>query len=122
MQDRPWTKYWIPKLKNDPNYSQIRFKRLEKGYPPFEIEESLVDVVSEEEFVRIEETRLPLFIGSQFGIHPEMVKIHDFFNGHKLIAILAKSLLSGRVDGLSIYEIGKDDKTFTRNKIHEIRN
>ncbi len=121
-QDRPWTKNWINNLRKDERFKDIRLKRLEKGYPPFEIDESLIDVVSAEEFVKIEEKRLPLFIGSQFGIHPDMNKIPDFFNGHKLIAILAKSLLSGNVDGLSIYEIGKEEKTFTGNKIHRIRN
>lgn len=121
-QDRPWLTYWISNLQKDPIYSGIRFKKLENGYPPFVIEESLVDVVSKEEFVRIEERRLPLFIGSQFGIHPEMTKIPDFFNGHKLVAILAKSLLSGMVDGVSIYEIGADEKVFTKNKIYRISN
>lgn len=121
-QDRPWTKNWINNLRKDERFKDIRLKRLEKGYPPFEIDESLIDIVSAEEFVKIEEKRLPLFIGSQFGIHPEMNNIPDFFNGHKLIAILGKSLLSGSVDGLSIYEIGPDDKTFTRNKIYRIKN
>lgn len=121
-QDRPWLKYWISNLQQDRIFSGIRFKKLEPGLYPIAIDESLVDVVSAEEFVKIEEKRLPLFIGSQFGIYPDMNKIPDFFNGHKLIAILAKSLLSGRVDGLSIYEIGKEEKTFTGNKIHRIRN
>lgn len=122
MQDRPWTKYWIPKLKNDPNYSQIRFKRLEKGYPPFEIEESLIDTVSLEEFIRIEDNRLPLFIGTQFGIHPNINNIPDLFNGAKLVAILGKSMLSGCVSGVTLYEIGELDKDFKMNKIYEFIN
>lgn len=121
-QDRPWTKNWINNLRKDERFKDIRLKRLEKGYPPFEIDESLIDVVSAEEFVKIEEKRLPLFIGSQFGIHPDTKKIPDFFNGHKLIAILAKSLLSGSVDGLSIYEIDPEVRKLPGKKIYRISN
>ena len=93
MEDRPWTKYWIKKFKNEQHNGKKRFKRLDKDYPPFEIDQSLIDIVEMEEFIKIEEQRIPLFIGSQFGINPKIDDMPEFFNGRKLIAILGKSLL-----------------------------
>ena len=118
MKGKPWTKCWIKNFKNDQEHGQKRFKRLCKGYPPFEIDEALIDVVEFEEFIKIEEQRIPLFIGSQFGINPRIDKIPQFFNGEKVIAILGKSLLSGHVTGLSLHQIGKNDKKFKLNKIY----
>ena len=103
-------KYWIKKLKNDPVYGTIRFKKLETGYPPFDIDDDLIDTVDMDEFLRIEQDRIPLFIGSQFGIHPKIREIRHFFNGKKRWAILSKSLLSGMVSGLSIYQIEQNAK------------
>ena len=122
MKDNPWTKYWIKNFKNDLDHGQKRFKRLNKGYPPFNIDEAIIDIVEFEEFIKIEEQRIPLFIGSQFGISPRIDEIPQFFNGEKLIAILGKSLLSGHVAGLSLYQIGKNDKKFKFNKICFIEN
>jgi hypothetical protein len=117
MEDKPWTKYWIKSFMKDQQHGQKRFKRLDKGYPPFEIDEALIDIVEFDEFIQIEERRVPLLIGSQFGIYPRIDDIPQFFNGEKLIAILGKSLLSGHIAGLSLYQIGKNEKKFKFNKI-----
>jgi hypothetical protein len=117
MQDRPWNKFWIQGFKKSRRHGHKRFKRLETGYPPFEINEELIDIVSLEDFIRIEKDRLPLFIGSQFGINPRINEIPGFFNGRKQIAILAKSLLSGSVSGLTLYQIKRRHKEFKFNKI-----
>jgi hypothetical protein len=122
MEDKPWTKYWIKSFLKDQQHGQKRLKRLEKGYPLFEIDEALIDIVEFDEFIQIEERRIPLFIGSQFGIHPNLDNIPQFFNGEKLIAILGKSLLSGHVDGLSLYQIGKNEKKFKFDKIGYYKN
>jgi hypothetical protein len=122
MEDKPWTKYWIKSFLKDQQHGQKRLKRLEKGYPPFEIDEALIDIVEFDEFIQIEERRIPLFIGSQFGIHPSIDNIPQFFNGEKLIAILGKSLLSGHVAGLSLYQIGKNEKKFKFDKIGYYKN
>lgn len=117
MEDKPWTKYWIKNFKNDQDHGQKVFKRLNKGYPPFEIDKALIDIVEFEEFIKIEEQRIPLFIGTQFGIYPRIDDMPQLFNGEKLIAILHKSILSGGVFRLSLYQIGKNDKKFNYNKI-----
>ena len=83
----------------------------------FDIDESLIDIVSFKEFIKNEENRLPLFIGSQFGIAPRMDKIPEFFNGRKLVAILQKSLLSGHVAGLVVSEIKEGEKKFKYHRL-----
>lgn len=53
-----------------------------------------------EKFVEIEGSEIPLFIGSQFGVHPIMKNLPKLFNGEKIVAILGTSLLSGCMSGL----------------------
>lgn len=117
MQDRPWTKLWIQKFKQDPLHGHKRFKRLQTGYPPFEIDDDLIDIVDLESFIKVEEDRIPLFIGTQFGIYPRIDKVPNFINGRKLVAILGKSLLSGHVAAVSLHQIEENDITFKFRKV-----
>jgi hypothetical protein len=90
-------------------YGHLRFKKLKNqgfgGYPPFDIDETLIDEVDLDTFIKKEETRIPLFIGHQFGINPWFNNIPNFLFEDKIVAILGKSVLSGHVAGLSIYQI-----------------
>jgi hypothetical protein len=122
MENRPWTTCWIKKFKEEQKSCQKRFKRLERGYPPFELDESLIDIVDMEEFIMIEEFRIPIFVGSQFGIYPRIEKMPEFFNGRKVIAILSKSLLSGHVSGLTIYQIEENEKQFNYKRVERYPN
>lgn len=115
------TLYWIDRFLQDEEYGKKRFKRL-LGMPPFDIRENLMDFVSPEEFIAFEEDRLPFFIGSQFGIIPRMNEIPNFFNGSKVIAILGKSLLSGHVSGLKLYQIEEGDEAFKYKVIRHFQN
>ena len=115
--ERPWTKYWIEKFKVDAVYGAKRFKKLDVGYPSFDIDETIVDIVNLDDFIKIEDNRIPLFIGSQFGIKPDINKLSGFFNGEKEIAILNKSMLSGVVSGLGIFQIHDDDTVFKNNEV-----
>lgn len=121
-EDKPKAKYWIKNFKNDRVHGYKKFKRLNVGYPRFEIDKAIIDTVEFEEFLNIEEQRIPLFIGSQFGIYPRIDEIPNFFNGRKVIAILSKSLLSGHVSGLKLFQIEKNDKKFTYNEIRLYKN
>ena len=106
METRPWAMYWIKHFLNDPEFGFMRFKILERRYPPMDIDWSMVDKVGEEEFNKIEANRLPLIVGSQFGLHPMLDE--KFLNGTKYLAVLGKSLLSGCVAGLTIYQITQE--------------
>lgn len=117
MQNRPATTSWIEKFKQDPLHGHKRFKRLETGYPSFEIDDDLIDIVDLESFVKIEDDRFPLFIGTQFGIFPRVDNVPGFINGRKLVAILGKSLLSGCVAGVSLHQIEENDTSFRLRKV-----
>jgi hypothetical protein len=63
------TNYWIRHFKQNPDYGHLRFKKFDKvkyGYPPFDFDESLIDIVDLETFTKVEDNRIPLFIGTQF--------------------------------------------------------
>ncbi len=115
---RPWLIYWVDNFKKDSFWGTIRFKKLNTGYPPFTIPSNLIDVVEMDEFLKDEEKRLPLFIGSQFGIHPRLEKIYKNEAKFKVIAILSKSLLSGCVSSLAIYVVNGNDY----NKVKRFEN
>ncbi|MDG1148000.1 MAG: hypothetical protein P8N52_06825 [Crocinitomicaceae bacterium] len=121
-ENQPWTTYWVNNFKNDPQHGQKWFKRLKTGYSDFNIDKSLIDIVELEEFIKIEDQRIPIFVGTQFGIYPRIDQVPHFFNGEKLLAILGKSILSGCVSGLSLYQINRNDSKFTYNKIQTFRN
>jgi hypothetical protein len=100
--------YWIKHFKQNPEYGHLRFKKLDKGfsgYPPFEFEETLLNVVDLGTFIKKEENRIPLFIGIPMGLFPRLYEISNFLSEDKTVAILGKSLLTGHVAGLGIYQI-----------------
>jgi hypothetical protein len=105
---KPRTTYWIKHFKQNPEYRHLKFKQLDNGfsgYPPFEFEETLIDVVDLDTFIKNEETRIPLFIGTPMGLFPRLYEIPNFLSEDKIVAILSKSLLTGHVAGLSIIKI-----------------
>ena len=120
MNSRPPTLMWLNHFFDDEKFGAIRFKCLDKGYPRFDFDDKLIDIVSDFDFSKIENNRIPLFIGSQFGINPRINEISDFFNGDKIIAVLGKSLLSGCVAGLSIYRINRIDVDFNAEESKKI--
>lgn len=85
------------------NYTALKFKMLADGYPSFSFPASLLEEVDLSTFLRAEEQRLPLFVGTQFGLYPNKLSL-ELFKGLK-IAILYKSQLSGVQVGISIYEV-----------------
>ena len=110
------TIYWIKHFKQDKKFGHLRFKLLEDkgygGYPPFDIDEYLVDKVKLDDFVKIEKNRIPLFVGTPIsGINPWINEIPNFFNEPKIIAVLSRSSFNSRiVAGLSIDKVYKDNK------------
>ena len=54
MNSRPPTLIWLNHFLNDKEYGEIRFKCLEKGYPLFDFDDKLIDIVSNFEFSKIE--------------------------------------------------------------------
>jgi hypothetical protein len=108
---------WIQLFKSDALYGLKRLKWLGTSHPPFEVDASLFDYVERSDFIKIEKDRIPLLLGSQFGLNPNIDLMPEFFNGTKLVAILNKSLLSGHVAGLSICQIEAEDQRFLNKKL-----
>ena len=75
----------------DPDFGAMRFKRIDTGFPRFDFDPGILDIVGAEEFMKTEYDRLPLFIGTQFGIYPRPEKVVGFYDENRLIAILGKS-------------------------------
>jgi len=113
MNTKPHTILWLNHFNTNARFSSIRFKVLNECNPRLNFDPDLIDNVEHDTFISIEKDRIPLFLGSQFGIQPRIDDISGFFNGEKLIAILGKSLLSGVVAGLFIYKIEKNDLSFS---------
>lgn len=100
---------WFEKFRTNDNWNHLRFKKLNTSYPTFDFIECLIDEVSIEEFLLEESNRIPLFLGSQFGVEPNPKEIFNTVQKTILVAKLDKSLLSGVVSGCSIC-IYKEDK------------
>jgi hypothetical protein len=90
----------------DSEFGHLKMKWLSKkpfsAYLPFHVPDGLVQAVDKEEFdLREDSERLPIFLGSQFGYFPSLKSIEPIPDGY-LHFLLAKSMLSGLVSGLSL--------------------
>ena len=91
-------------FQKDPEYGHLKLKWASnkpfKPELPFYVPDGLITFVEFDEFLVEEEaTRLPLFLGSQFGITPKYESC-GILNDGALHLILSKSMLSGTVNGL----------------------
>ena len=101
-----WFKACFYRFLKDPEFGHLKMKWLStKPFTanlPFDVPDGLVQKVEKEEFDLPEDAeRLPIFLGSQFGVNPRYSVIELIPDGH-LHFIIAKSMLSGTVDGLSL--------------------
>jgi len=125
------TLQWTIRYQNDPEFSHIRFKTTGAATTSFQTGSfdfigKWLDLVPRKEFFTPEPNRLPLFIGSQFGIRPYLDRNKEFLTGQLRVAILGKSQLSGCVAGLQILDVdlvqSDPEKSYCRWKvIHQVR-
>ena len=100
----------------DSEFGHLKMKWLSKkpfsAYLPFHVPDGLVQAVDKEEFEIPEDgVRLPIFLGSQFGYFPSLKSIEPIPDGY-LHFLLAKSMLSGLVSGLSLRRWDAGQKQF----------
>lgn len=113
--------YWIDRLRADPKWSKFLFKRLDKGHyvnPNVNILHEFIDVVNFTVFVRIEEDRLPLFIGPPYKVLINLKSVYLDYPQKRTIAILEETGLPGYYRGLTIKEYFRGEKeslAFFRN-------
>lgn len=99
------TNYWFRKFEKDEKNRFVSFKKLNCHYHGNSLPESKADTVRYDEFVKHEESRLPFFIGTQFGTTPKITSdLKTALEGQK-IAMLCKSQLSGFEKVLQICEV-----------------
>ena len=99
------TNYWYRKFENDEKTRFVTFKKLNCHYHNNSLPESKTDTVRYEEFVKKEDSRIPFFIGTQFGTTPKITsELKAALEGQK-IAMLCKSQLSGFEKVLQICEV-----------------
>lgn len=111
--------FWIDRLKADPVWGKIRFKRLDKGHytnPNIDLSHELIDVVNFNVFVRIEEDRLPLFLDT---LMLTARSVYIDYPERRIIAVLDPDYLRSSYRGLIIekYFRGKEERlAFFRNE------
>ena len=110
--NEPHKIYWIDQVKNDPKYGKLRFKYLKSISGRIAITDEIADCVELDEFLQIEENRIPLLMGSQFGVFPKPEEIFKDDSEERIIGILGQSMLSGCVAGMFLY-------VFSNNKLGE---
>jgi hypothetical protein len=105
--------WWESHLLSDEIYGNIRLKILDGGqYVPYNISSILVEPVGLDLFLKIEDKRLPLIIGTQFGFFPRLNNIPGFNLEPRVVALLSKSVLSGNVAGIAICLIPGREQTW----------
>jgi len=97
------TTWWESHLLSDEVYGNIRLKKLDGGqYVPYNIASIPVESVDIDIFLKLEDKRLPLIIGTQFGFFPRLNTIPGFYLEPRIVALLSKSVLSGNVAGITV--------------------
>ncbi len=99
---------WFFHFKQDEEFGHLRIKCLKTGtgfgYPFFSLDKAYYDSVDIAEFIKIENDRIPFFVGMPIaGVSPRMEDIPGFYNGKKMVMVLSKSSFSTTVGGVSIY-------------------
>jgi uracil-DNA glycosylase len=99
--------YWIDRLKSDPVWSKFRFKRLDKGHytnSNINIKHEIIDVVNFIVFVRIEDNRIPLFIGPSYKVLLTLKSVYLEYPQRRIIAVLEETYPIENYKGLTIME------------------
>lgn len=111
VEERPWLQYWYFWFKKHPLLRDLRIITTKKG-PRFTLDSNRFEFVSDKVFFTPDETAIPLFLGSQFGLYPREESVPDDYEG--FVAVLGKSLLSGVVAGVGI-------QYFSNGKLGELQ-
>jgi len=106
IQNNEKSMLWLKHFKDNKQFSHFRFK-IPQSKHYIDIDKDLIDIVDKETFLKIEENRIPLFLGTQFGVYPQY-DIKEIAHQSRIIAILGKSLLSGNVSGVTFYKLRKN--------------
>jgi hypothetical protein len=107
MIDRHNNYQWIQSIVNNDTYGKLEFKiphNEVKNYPIDDLKNLNVSFVSPEEFLKVDDQSIPLFIETSYGMSPDIGIVKFIANPKFKFAVIKSSFLSGYLFGLTIKE------------------
>jgi hypothetical protein len=105
MIDRNNNYLWIQSIVNHEIYGKLEFKiphNEVKNYPIDDLKNLNVSFVSPEEFLKVDDQSIPLFIETSYGMSPDIRIVKFIANPKFKFAVIKSSFLSGHLFGLTI--------------------
>jgi hypothetical protein len=105
MIDRHNNYQWIQSIVNNDTYGKLEFKiphNEVKNYPIDDLKNLNVSFVSPEEFLKVDDQSIPLFIETSYGMSPDIRIVKFIANPKFKFAVIKSSFLSGHLFGLTI--------------------
>ncbi|MDC0007029.1 hypothetical protein OAE07_03570 [Winogradskyella sp.] len=112
------TLVWAKKLSEDKIWGDLHFKWFKPNQIKFDFVKCKIDLVDSWEEFCLTDGRIALLVGCQFGIIPKPDQ--TLLLNQKHIAILAKSILSGHVSSLTIYNNPRHDRLILLDDLKKI--
>lgn len=107
MIDRNNKYLWIQSIVNHDIYGKLEFKipqNKTNNYPIDDLKNLNLNIVSPEEFLKVDNQSIPLFFETSYGMSPD-IEIIKFIASPKFkFAVIKSSFLSGHLFGLTIKE------------------
>ncbi len=107
MIDRTNNYLWIESIVNHDLYGNLVFKiphNEVNNYPINDLKNLDVSYVSPEEFLKVDDQSIPLFIETIYGMSPDIRIVKFVANPKFKFAVIKSSFLSGHLFGLTIKE------------------
>ena len=107
MIDRNNNYLWIQSIVNNDIYGKLEFKIPKNkvdNYPLEELKKLNINIVSPEEFLKVDDKSIPLFFETSYGMSPDVEIVKFIANPKFKFAVIKSSFLSGHLFGLTIKE------------------
>ena len=118
LTNRKPTLLWAKKLSEHKKWGDLHFKWFKPNQIKFDFVKGKIDLVDSWEEFCLTDGRIALLVGCQFGIIPKPDQ--TLLLNQKHIAILAKSILSGHVSSLTIYNNPRHDRLILLDDLKKI--
>lgn len=119
MIDRTNNYLWIQSIVNNDIYGNLEFKipkNIVHNYPIDVLKNLNIRFVSPEEFLKVDDQNMPLFIETSYGMSPDIGIVKFIANPKFKFAVIKSSFLSGHLFGLTVKEYDSSG-TETLNEI-----
>lgn len=113
MIDRTNNYLWIQSIANHDIYGKLKFKIPQNkvnNYPVDNLKNLNVIFVSPEDFLKVDNQSIPLFIETSYGMSPDIDIVKFIANPKFKFAVIKSSFLSGHLFSLTIKEYDSSGK------------